>query len=131
MEARAIARYVRMSPRKVRKVVELIRGKSVSDALTVLHFMPHRASLPVEKVLRSAAANAVNKSEGGRLNPDDLVIKRIYVDEGPFLKRFRAASLGRASMIRRRSCHITVVVSDEKKSQILKSKQNPKPKSES
>lgn len=114
MEARAIARYVRMSPRKVRKVVELIRGKSVSDALTVLHFMPHRASQPVEKVLRSAAANAVNKSEGGRLNPDDLVIKRIYVDEGPFLKRFRAGSLGRASMIRRRSCHITVVVSDGK-----------------
>ncbi len=115
MEARAIARYVRMSPRKVRKVVDLIRGKSVSDALTVLHFMPHRASLPVEKVLRSAAANAVNKSERGRLNPDDLVIKRIYVDEGPFLKRFRAGSLGRASMIRRRLCHITVVVSDEKK----------------
>ena len=115
MEARAVAKYIRMSPRKARKVVDLIRGKSVNEAITTLHFITQRASTPVEKILRSAAANAVNKEEGAKLNPDDLVIKSICVDQGPSMKRYNPGPMGRASLIRKRSCHITVVVTDQKK----------------
>jgi large subunit ribosomal protein L22 len=115
MEARAVAKYVRMSPQKIRKVVALIRGKSVNEALNALHFIPQRAATPVEKVLRSAAANAVSREEGAKINPDELVVKEVFVDQGPSMKRNNPGPMGRASMLMKRSAHITVVVTDEKK----------------
>lgn len=113
MEAKAIARYIRMSPRKVRLVVDLIRGKQVEEAVNMLHFIPNRGSKPVEKVLRSAVANALNKDETSKLNPEDFFVKEVKVDAGPTMKRFNPGPMGRASLIRKRSCHITVVVSNE------------------
>ncbi len=113
VEAHAIAKYIRIAPRKARLVVDLVRGKSVEDAINTLHFTPKRASAPVEKVLRSAVANALNKEEGAKLNPEELFIKEIKVDEGPTMRRFRPGPMGRAGMIRKRSCHITVVVADQ------------------
>jgi large subunit ribosomal protein L22 len=115
MEARAVAKYVRMSPQKIRKVVALIRGKSVNEAINALHFIPQRASTPVEKLLRSAAANAVSREEGSKINPDDLVVKEVFVDQGPSMKRNNPGPMGRASMLMKRSAHITVVVTDEKR----------------
>jgi large subunit ribosomal protein L22 len=114
MEAKAVAKYIRMSPRKVRKVADMIRGKSVNEAITALHFIPQRASLPVEKILRSAAANAVNKEEGAKINPDDLLVKEVHVDQGPTMKRYNPGPMGRASQLKKRSSHITVVVTDQK-----------------
>jgi large subunit ribosomal protein L22 len=113
MEARAIARYVRMSPRKARRVIDLVRGKEVDEAINVLHFTRKRAALPIEKALRSAVANMVNNSKDAKkVNSDDLYVKTAFVDGGYTLKRFRAGSMGRASRIRKRTCHITVVVAD-------------------
>jgi large subunit ribosomal protein L22 len=112
MRARAIARHVRMSPRKVRLVVDQIRGQSVNDAYAVLQFSKKAASEPVVKTLRSAVANAQNKAdvEGGVLDVDELVVQEAYVDEGPALKRWKASAMGRASPRRRRTSHITLVV---------------------
>jgi large subunit ribosomal protein L22 len=112
MQARAVARYVRMSPRKVRLVVDQIRGKSVSEAYAILQFSKKSASEPVGKTLRSAVANAQDKSqdEGGLLDVDELVVHQAFVDEGPTLRRWRARAQGRASPIRKRTSHITVVV---------------------
>jgi large subunit ribosomal protein L22 len=114
MQAKAIARYVHLSPRKVRKVIDLVRGKTVNDAINALHFIPQRASMPVEKLLRSAAANAVNQEAGAKLNPDDLVVSDIRVDQGPTMKRYSPGPMGRAYIVRKRSSHITVVVTDGK-----------------
>lgn len=112
MEARAVARYVRMSPRKARRVVDLVRGKEVDAAINILHFTRKRAALPVEKALRSAVANMLNNPGSKKTNPEDLYVKTVFVDGGYTLKRFRAGSMGRASRIRKRTCHITVVVAD-------------------
>ncbi len=113
MEAKAVARYIRMSPRKVRQIVDLIRGRSVEEAINLLHFTPKRASVPVEKLLRSAVANAMNMDEASRLDADDLFIKEIMVDQGPTMRRYNPGPMGRASIIRKRSCHISVTVSDQ------------------
>jgi large subunit ribosomal protein L22 len=112
MEAKAIARHVRMSPRKVRLVVDQIRGKPVNEAYALLQFSKKVASEPVGKTLRSAVANAQVKSQDGGsvLDVDDLVVREVFVDEGPTLKRWRARAQGRASPIRKRTSHITVVV---------------------
>lgn len=110
MEARAIAKYVRMSPRKVRRVADLIRGKNVGDAINILHFTPKAASVPIEKVLRSAVSNMLNLET--KADPDELFVKEIKVDGGVMLKRFRAASMGRAVRIRKRTSHISVVVAE-------------------
>jgi large subunit ribosomal protein L22 len=112
MQARAIARHVRMSPRKVRLVVDQIRGQSVNDAYATLQFSKKAAAEPVGKTLRSAVANAQYKAqeEGDVVDVDDLFVSEAYVDEGPTLKRWRAAAMGRATPIRKRSSHITVVV---------------------
>ena len=112
VEAKAVAKYIRISPRKVRQVVDLIRGKSVEDALNQLHFVPNHSSVPVEKVLRSAVANAMNQEEGSKLNPESLIVKEVQVGEGPTMRRYNPGPMGRASLIRKRSCHISVVVSD-------------------
>jgi large subunit ribosomal protein L22 len=105
--ARAIARYVRVSPTKARRVINLVRGLPAREALTVLQFAPQAASEPVYKVLASAIANAENNE---RLDPDSLLVSEAYVDEGPTLKRFRPRAQGRAYRIRKRTCHITIAV---------------------
>ena len=113
MEAKAIARHVRVTPRKARRMVDLIRGKRASEAITILKFAPQDASLPVRKVLESAIANARVKAEkaGEPFREQNLVIKQTYVDEGVTLKRFRARAQGRAARINKRTSHITVIVS--------------------
>jgi len=108
----ARARFVRVSPMKARRVVELIKGRSASEALAVLRFAPQTASGPVSKVLASAMANAENNES---LDPDTLVVHRAYVDEGPTLKRFRPRAQGRAYRIRKRTSHITVEVESRPK----------------
>ncbi|BAZ66956.1 MAG: 50S ribosomal protein L22 [Pelatocladus maniniholoensis HA4357-MV3] len=106
-EVKAIARYIRMSPYKVRRVLDQIRGRSYREALIILEFMPYRACEPVLKVLRSAAANAEH-NEG--LDRADLVITKAHADQGPVLKRFQPRAQGRAYQIRKPTCHITVAV---------------------
>ena len=110
MEAQAINRYIGTSPRKMRLVVDLIRGKSVDQALDILHFSPKHASSVAAKVLRSAVSNLQNKEEGGRLEPSDIVITRAYVDGAVTMKRISPAPMGRAYRIRKRSNHLTIVV---------------------
>jgi large subunit ribosomal protein L22 len=105
--ARASARYVRISPNKARRVINLVRGLPAKEALTVLQFAPQAASEQVYKVLASAIANAENNE---RLDPDALLVSEAYVDEGPTLKRFRPRAQGRAYRIRKRTCHITIAV---------------------
>lgn len=105
--ARAIARHVRISPNKARRVVNLVRGLPAKEALTVLQFAPQSASEQVYKVLASAIANAENNE---RLDPDALLVSEAFVDEGPTMKRFRPRAQGRAYRIRKRTCHITVAV---------------------
>ena len=105
--ARATARFVRISPNKARRVVNLVRGLPAQEALTVLKFAPQAASEQVYKVLASAIANAENNE---RLDPDSLLVAEAYVDEGVTAKRFRPRAQGRAYRIRKRSCHITIVV---------------------
>jgi large subunit ribosomal protein L22 len=106
-EVRAAARWVRMSPRKARLVVEHIRGRTVPEARTVLAFTDRAAAREVEKLLRSAIANA---EANHNLIGDDLVVKAAYVDEGPTMKRWRARARGRAARIEKRSCHITLTL---------------------
>ena len=113
MEARAEARYIRVSPQKARLVVDLIRGMKVGEAITVLRSTNKRIAPTVEKVLRSAIANAENKEAGADV--DDLVVSKIYVNEGPREKRVQPAPMGRAYRIQKRKSHITVHVSDEVK----------------
>jgi len=103
----AKARFVRVSPRKARRVIDLVRGKSVADALDILRWAPQVASEPVAKVIASAAANAQNNNG---LDPATLVVATVYADEGPTAKRIRPRAQGRAFRIRRRTSHITVVV---------------------
>ena len=110
MEARAQARNVRVSPMKARRVVDQIRGMGAEDALVTLQFAPQGASEPVGKVLASAVANAVNNH---RMQAEDLVVSVAYVDEGPTMKRIRPRAQGRAYRIRKRTSHITVVVTDD------------------
>jgi large subunit ribosomal protein L22 len=112
MEAKATARHVGMSPRKVRLVVDQIRGQSVNDAYALLQFSKKAAAEPVSKTLRSAVANAQAKAsdEGEFVDVDDLIVREAYVNEGPTLRRWRAAAMGRAAPIRKRMSHITVVV---------------------
>jgi len=117
MEAKAVHRYVRQSARKVRLVADLVRGKDVETALNLLHFNSKKASETIEKAVRSAVSNLLNSEGGSKLNPEDLYLKTIYVDGGSIAKRFRAGSLGRASIIRRRLCHITVVVAEKENKQ--------------
>src|SRR5919201_1419503 len=105
--ATAKARFVRVSATKARRVIDLVRGKSVSEALDILRWAPQAASEPVAKVIASAAANAQN-NEG--LDPSTLVVATVYADEGPTAKRIRPRAQGRAFRIRRRTSHITVVV---------------------
>ncbi len=113
MEARATTKYIRLSPQKARLVVNLIRGKNVNDAMSILRFTKKGATREIEKVLRSAISNAEQKSEN--VDVDELVVAKAYVNEGPRMKRIRPAPMGRAYRYQRRMSHITVVVEERSK----------------
>ena len=110
MEAKATHRYISSSPRKMRLVIDLIRGKSVEHAIEILHFNTKHASKDAEKVLRSAVANLFNKEEDEKVDIANLVVKEAFVNQGPTLKRMLPAPMGRAYRVRKRSNHLTVVV---------------------
>ena len=112
MEVRAVAKDTGVTPRKVRLLVDMVRGKKVAEALTVLRFTPSPTARIVAKVIKSAAAHAENNFQ---IPPDDLKIIRIFADEAPTLKRYRPRSRGRASPILKRSSHITVIVSEQER----------------
>ena len=112
MEARATAKYIRVSPQKARLVVDLIRGKNAGEAISILQFTKKRVAQEIGKVLRSAIANAEQKSEN--MDVDRLVVARAYVNEGPRAKRIRPSPMGRAYRYQRRMSHITVVVEESK-----------------
>jgi large subunit ribosomal protein L22 len=111
MDVHAIAKFIRMSPRKVRLVTGMLRGLNVDAARTQLAFLPKAAALPVLKVLNSAVANAVNNFQ---LDENSLSIKAATADQGPALKRWRARAMGRAAPIKKRTSHITIVLTDGK-----------------
>lgn len=109
MEVTAKASRVRISPRKVRLVVDMVRGKRVTEAIELMKFVPNRAATDVEKLLKSVAANAENNYD---LDPEDLWVKAIYADDAPQMRRFKPKSRGRVGRILRRSCHITVIAEE-------------------
>ena len=106
---KAVAKYIRMSPHKIRRVLDQLRGRSYQEALMILEFLPYSASGPVWQIIHSAAANA--KHNYG-LNKKKLMIKEIFADEGPKLKRIRPRAQGRAYKIMKPTCHITVILSE-------------------
>src|SRR5437868_579418 len=112
MRARAESRYNRHSPRKMRLVIDLIRGKQVNEAFSILQFSKKKGAEIIDKTLRSAVANAKNKAEneGGVVDADDLYVKEAYVNEGSKLRRFRAAAQGRAAPITHQTSHVIIVV---------------------
>ncbi|MBY0095412.1 50S ribosomal protein L22 [Mesobacillus maritimus] len=111
MQAKAVANTVRIAPRKARLVLDLIRGKQVGEAVAILKLTPKAASPIVEKVLKSALANAEHNYE---MDVNNLVVSQAYANEGPTLKRFRPRAQGRASAINKRTSHITIVLSEKK-----------------
>ena len=111
MEVRAVAKYVGISPQKLGLVAEIARGKKVEEALALLRFTPTPAARAVAKVIKSAAANAENNYQ---MPPSELRVVKLFIDQGPTLKRFRAQARGRVSPILRRSSHITVIVDTER-----------------
>jgi large subunit ribosomal protein L22 len=132
MEAKAINRYVPTSPRKMRLLVDLVRGKGVDEALSILHFSPKHSSKVLEKTIHSAVSNLQNKIESGRVDSHNLFIKTAYVDGGPTMKRILPAPMGRAFRIIKRSNHLTVIVAERegKKTQKIKSQKQPTTKTE-
>jgi large subunit ribosomal protein L22 len=106
-EVKAVSKYVRMSPSKVRRVLRQLQGKSYKDALILLEFMPYASCEPIIKVLRSAAANAQNNMN---LSENDLFVKSAFADHGPVMKRFRPRAQGRAYRILKATSHITIIV---------------------
>lgn len=111
-EARAIARYVRVSPTKARRLVDLVRGKETQEAIALTRFTPGRAAAALRKLLESAVANAENNHS---LDREALWVSQAYVDQGPSLRRLRPGSIGRAGVIRRRTSHITVVLAERER----------------
>ncbi|MBM3276675.1 MAG: 50S ribosomal protein L22 [Candidatus Handelsmanbacteria bacterium] len=110
MESRAIARNIGVPATKVRQIIDLIRGKGVEEAMTILSFSSRHVAKVIEKTLRSAIANATNRDAENPVDPDSLVVKRIYADEGRDLKRIRPRARGSADRIKKRQSHLTVVV---------------------
>ena len=109
MEAKAVAKYMRISPRKVRLIMDQIRGRKVEEALNRLSFAPQRGAFVLKKLINSAVANA---EQNLNMYVDKLYIKRIFAEEGPTLKRFRARAMGRATRIRKRTSHLTVILDE-------------------
>ena len=110
MEVKATAKYIRTSPRKLRPIANIVRGKKVDDAMALLKFLPSPSARTVAKVVKSAASNAENAYE---MAPDELVITEIFIDQSRTMKRFRAGPRGRVKPVLKRSSHITVVVKEE------------------
>jgi large subunit ribosomal protein L22 len=125
MRTYAVARFVRVPPRKARLVLDRIRGKAVGEALVTLEYTPRAAARLIAKVLRSAIANA--EANHGLVG-DDLYVSAAYVDEGPTLKRWRARARGRVARIRKRTCHITVRLAPAEQAGVEKSEEQPKPR---
>ena len=111
MEATSIAKSIRQSPRKIRKTLNVIRNLGIEQALDYLHFSKEKASISIEKTIKSAISNLINKNNNESINLNLIKIKEAYVDGGAVMKRFRAASMGRASRLRKPTSHITIVVS--------------------
>ena len=111
MESKAVAKHIRVSPRKARQVMDLIRGKDVANANAILKFMPNKGAEIISKVLNSAIANAEHNYE---MDSNNLYVSKAFVDQGPTLKRFKPRAQGRADAIRKRTSHITVVVAEKK-----------------
>jgi large subunit ribosomal protein L22 len=111
MQARAILKYARITQTKARKVINVIRGKKAAEALLILKYMPHRGARIIEKVLRSALANAEQKNP--RVDIDNLKIVKAFVDQGPMMKRIEERAMGRANIIKKKTCHITIYVDTE------------------
>lgn len=111
MQAKAIAKQIRIAPRKARLVIDLIRGKEVGEAIAILRNTTKAASPVVEKVLKSAIANAEHNYE---MEPNNLVVEQAFVDEGATMKRFRPRAMGRAGKINKRTSHITIIVTEKK-----------------
>ena len=113
MEARAIKKYIRSSPRKMRLVIDMIRGKNAADAFSILRFSTKHAARDAEKLLRSAIANLADKDEGITKDPEDVFVKSAFVNQGPTIKRIQPAPMGRAYRVRKRMNHLTIVVATE------------------
>lgn len=109
MESRAVARYMRISPQKMRLIMDEVRGKKVDEAIRLLSFSPKRGARVLRKLINSAVANAEANKD---IDVDTLYIKRIYADQGPILKRFRPRAMGRASRIKKRTSHLTVILDE-------------------
>jgi len=109
MESRAVARYMRISPQKMRLIMDEVRGKKVDEAIRLLSFSPKRGARVLRKLINSAVANAEANKE---VDVDTLYIKRVYADQGPIMKRFRPRAMGRASRIRKRTSHLTVILDE-------------------
>jgi large subunit ribosomal protein L22 len=114
MEARAITKYVRISPFKARHVTRLIQGKPVREAIAIVDLVPRKAAVLIGKTLRSAVANAENNTEGQTVTADQLFVKEAVIGEAPTIKRFRPKARGSAGPIRKRTSHIRIVVSDQR-----------------
>src|SRR5512135_3727363 len=111
MESKAILKYAKITPRKARRVVDLIKGKKAGDALISLRFMPYRGARFVEKILKSAMANAEQKN--ANVDSESMVISGALIDQGPVMKRMEPRSMGRANVIKKRSCHITLILTEK------------------
>lgn len=111
MEAKAIARFIRLTPQKARLVADLVRGKDVMEAFNILKFNTKKSAPIIDKVIKSAVANAENNHD---MDPEKLFVSKIFIDAGPVLKRVKSRAMGRADIRRKRTSHITVVVSEKK-----------------
>jgi len=111
MEAKAIQKYARLTPRKARRVIDLIKGKRAGDALIALRFMPYRGARYIEKILKSAMSNAEQKS--ANIDSEAMVVSGAFVDAGSTMKRVEQRAMGRANVIRKRTCHITLVLTEK------------------
>lgn len=110
MKARAVNKYIRQSAKKMKPMLDMVRGKQVNSVINMLALMPKKAAKIVELTTRSAVSNLLNSEEGAKVNPDELIIAEAYANQGPVMKRIRPRSMGRAYMIRKRTCHLTIVV---------------------
>jgi large subunit ribosomal protein L22 len=111
MESKAILKYARITPRKAKRVIDLIKGKKAGDALLSLRFMPYRGARYIEKILKSAMANAEQKDSN--VDSEALVISRAFVDQGSVMKRIEQRAMGRANVIKKKTCHITVILTEK------------------
>ena len=114
MEAQAITRHIRQSPRKIKVILDEIRGAKFEEALNYLHFSKAKAASQIEKTLRSAYHNLIVQAKDITVNNEDLIVKECFANAGPHMKRFRAASMGRISRLNKPTAHLTIVVSDNK-----------------